>query len=61
MIVSVTISFIWYFDIDSRVTAGLNSSLGKEMYIDPIIFQNTSKSTHSNKPLFLLLLLFILQ
>lgn len=25
-IVSVTISFIWYFDIDSIITAGLNLS-----------------------------------
>lgn len=29
VIVFVTISFIWYFDIDSIITAGLNLSLGK--------------------------------
>lgn len=58
--ISVTISFILYFDIDSRITAALKLPLGKELHIDPNLFQNFSKSTHSNWLLFLLFLSFVL-
>lgn len=60
-IVTVTIGFIWYFDSDGRLTAGLNLAWGIELYLDLIIFQNVSKSTHSGKMLFLWMLLFVLQ